>query len=183
MDMQVAGVTETTGALRELLVQMLGPYLRAGLMGGGLVIEREAKKNIRGHHLIDTGNLRNSISAEPYDDTSVIVGTNVEYAAIHEYGGTIKAKNTKYLAIPITNSAKKFKPREFPGGLRVVPYSNMVAGLVDKAGHVQYLLKQSVRIPAKPYLRPAIDNNHDKIARAVGRGVRKAFGQGDSDAE
>jgi len=38
-----------------------------------------------------TGRLVNSIMGR-YDDNSAIVGTNVRYAAIHQFGGTIKQK-------------------------------------------------------------------------------------------
>lgn len=58
--------------------------------------------------------LRNSFGhqAGPF---SVVIGTNVQYAAIHHFGGVIRAKNGKALATP-------FGPR------------------------------QSVRIPARPFL-------------------------------
>jgi len=42
--------------------------------------------------LVDTARLRDSITYEP-GPRSVRVGTNVIYAAIHQFGGTIAAKN------------------------------------------------------------------------------------------
>jgi phage virion morphogenesis protein len=41
--------------------------------------------------LTDTGQLRQSITAAS-DDSSAIIGTNLVYAAIHQDGGTIRAK-------------------------------------------------------------------------------------------
>jgi hypothetical protein len=35
--------------------------------------------------------------------------------------------------------------------------------LVDEAGAAQYALVTSVTIPAKPYLRPALDNNVEAV--------------------
>jgi len=32
---------------------------------------------------------------------------------------------------------------------------------------------KTVHIPARPYLRPAVDNNHDKIAAAVGETIKR----------
>ena len=59
------------------------------------------KPTIRGGQILrDTGRLRNSITYT-YDDESVSVGTNVIYAAIHNYGGKIKAKNAPYLAFMV----------------------------------------------------------------------------------
>lgn len=43
----------------------------------------------RGRPLSDTGRLRNSFSSRA-DATSVTVGTNTRYAAIHQFGGTVE---------------------------------------------------------------------------------------------
>jgi phage virion morphogenesis protein len=54
----------------------------------------------RGQTLRSSGNLMNSISyrAEP---RQVIVGTNTPYAAVHQFGTTIRAKNAKALRFQI----------------------------------------------------------------------------------
>ena len=62
--------------------------------------------------------LKNSIGKKKNEHTensttgdNVVLGTNVEYAAIHNYGGTIVPKNGKVLAFPglggVTIFAKK----------------------------------------------------------------------------
>ncbi|AUI65203.1 MULTISPECIES: phage virion morphogenesis protein [Glaesserella] len=43
-------------------------------------------KHRKGKLLVDTENLMNSIESA-YDNDNAIVGTNVEYAAIHQFGG------------------------------------------------------------------------------------------------
>ena len=94
----------------------------------------------------------------------VIIGTAIEYAAIHEFGGTIVPKRARYLAIPVgsyTGSPLEhgdLQMRETRGG-------NLV--MVDGAGNVQYVLKTSVTIPARPYLRPAADEHQDEVAREM----------------
>lgn len=50
----------------------------------------------KGQTLVDTRRLRNSITKKVYFD-HVEVGTNVRYAAIHQYGGTIKPRRKKWL--------------------------------------------------------------------------------------
>lgn len=50
----------------------------------------------QGKPLIDSGELRNSINAR-WDNDYAMVGTNLPYAALHHFGGTIKAKRAKYL--------------------------------------------------------------------------------------
>ncbi len=76
---------------------------------------------------VRTGNLRAGIGHE-VDKRGMLsvarVGASAKYAAIHEYGGTIRAKNGGYLTFPGRD-----------GGLVRV---------------------KQVRIPARPYLRPAI---------------------------
>ena len=49
-----------------------------------------------GQTLSDTGRLRQSVHCAA-TDSKVLVGTNLKYARIHQFGGTIKAKNGKSL--------------------------------------------------------------------------------------
>ena len=48
------------------------------------------KKRQGGQVLVDSARLKNSITAFS-DATSAVVGTNVKYAAIHQFGGTTRA--------------------------------------------------------------------------------------------
>ncbi len=65
------------------------------LIAGGFEIANEADKNITEKNIIETGNLKRSISPQdsgnPFvendpEGVKVIVGTEVEYAPFHEYG-------------------------------------------------------------------------------------------------
>ena len=160
--------------------------LRAGLSAAGNLVEGYAKLNVRARGLIDTGNLVNSIqTGEPEVSGlsgEIEVGTDVEYAKIHEYGGTIVPKKAKFLAIPITDAARRQGPREFPGKLHVVATDTKTsritmhsAVLADEAGTPQYALVRSVTIPARPYLRPAIDEHRSAIQGAFAANVRRAI--------
>lgn len=62
----------------------------------------EKPKHRAGKPLLDTGRLRNSIQAKA-DAQSVTVGTNVIYAAIQQFGGTIKPKDKKALSFMVGN--------------------------------------------------------------------------------
>ena len=55
-----------------------------------------------GKTLVDTGRLRNSITFAA-TDTAATIGTNVRYAAIHQFGGTITAKTSKGLRFKGSN--------------------------------------------------------------------------------
>ena len=83
--------------LAELKRSVSGHAMRQSLLAGGSVVEAEAKNNILYEGLIDEGRLRASIAAEAITDNEVLIGTNVVYAAIHEFGGTITPKRAKYL--------------------------------------------------------------------------------------
>ncbi|MDP8171542.1 phage virion morphogenesis protein [Pasteurella skyensis] len=57
-------------------------------------------KHRQGKVLNDTGNLKNSITAV-FDNDSATVGTNLEYAAIHQFGGMAgRGKKVKIPARP-----------------------------------------------------------------------------------
>lgn len=53
-------------------------------------------KSRSGQPLRDTGRLRNSIIPKA-DSEGVTVGTNVSYAAVHQFGATIRPKNKPFL--------------------------------------------------------------------------------------
>lgn len=134
-----------------------------------------------------TRNLSRSIHAEIAEVSKVhvvaVVGTDVEYAAIHEYGGVITPKNAKYLAIPLTEAARAHAggPRSYPGQLTPRFNKGSAGSLVDEQGVAQFALVRSVTIPARPYLRPALDENEAAAVDVAGivlrKYVEKASGQ------
>ena len=70
-----------------------------------------------GKPLIKTGALRQSINAS-WDNNEALVGTNLEYAALHQFGGTIRPKNGKYLKFKTADGWRSVKevtiqPRPF----------------------------------------------------------------------
>lgn len=179
-DVIIVGARELTDKLRELARAVSGDQLQQAMMQGGLLLEREMKNNIRSNHLIDTGNLRESVTAEPEGSDAVTVGPrNVVYAAIHEFGGTIRPRNAKYLAIPLSPKAKKAgSPKNYPGELQPM----RLAGLQDRLFLVDvdrmqrarrselslaYILLRSVQMPARPYVRPALDQHGDDAIQAI----------------
>ena len=75
-----------------------------------MLLEFQAKQNIRDNTLVDEGALLNSIKGSVEKENgsyNVVLGSyGTSYAAIHEFGGTIKAgaytgkSNKKWLTIP-----------------------------------------------------------------------------------
>jgi phage gpG-like protein len=111
----------------------------------------------------------------------------VKYAAIHEYGGTITAKRSKYLAIPIHPSlktaagiAKVPGPRSVPGLFFITSKkgNHLLVKSVGKNIEPWYLLRKSVSIPARPYMQPALEHIADKATEVLSLTITAAI-QGD----
>lgn len=168
-DSVVIGEEEMLRKFRSMSEAVQGANLvRVTLIGGG-VIRDAARDNIKEQGLIRTRTLSRSIHTDVVSQSSeraeVAVGTSEPHAAIHEFGGSIKAKNAKYLAIPVGTYVGS--PRRYSDlKLRKTTKGNLV--LVDSNQTVQYVLKSSVEIPARPYLRPALDEKRSEVQVEMG---------------
>lgn len=95
--------------------------------------------------------LRNSISGSA-TPTTATVGTNVIYAAIHQFGGVIRAKKGPFLAIPVTPAARNAgSPTRMPG-LKVWQTLKGQFVMGDDKGTVHFLLRRQVTMPERPFL-------------------------------
>lgn len=89
--------------LRKLSDAARGEVLSDTLWAMGLQVEAFAKINITTWDLIESGNLRASIHPNSPDVDekasrgSITIGTNVVYAAIHEFGGFIRPVKARML--------------------------------------------------------------------------------------
>ena len=98
----------------------------------------------------------------------VTIGSpTVPYAAIHEFGGVITPKNSRYLTIPMDPYFQGKRAREF--NLSVVPLRGKLYLVQRDTGIFAYILRDQVRMPARPYLRPAMEtvkNSSETFASA-----------------
>ncbi len=128
-------VVKLDNRFKEVIAAASGDNIIKALLAGGEVVRNHTKLNIQAQELVDTSNLLNSISVQEGSggktDATVEIGTNVEYAAIHEFGGAIHQTNAWGKGIT-----------------------------------------QTIHIPARPYLRPALDENEGSIADAVGASLK-----------
>lgn len=191
--MAITAASETIGlASLEAKLKRLDRSLQRGalegaLMTGALPIQNGAKENIIAKLNttgLATGNLSRSILVKEDEDNTpdrvfVWIGTDVKYAAIHEFGGTIVPKKGKFLTIPLTKVARGVGAREYPGKLRAV-VNGEKGVLRDESGVAQYALVKRVTIPARPYLRPAFDEHKgeamDDFIGALNDIIRQAVG-------
>jgi|GEM_PF-1881729 len=169
----IVGKAELIAKFRRMEEAVRGQALANTLMSGLVVIGNAAKRKVKSQGLIKTRTLIRSIHEEIIsqsgDRAEGQIGTNLEYAAIHEFGGVVKPKTSKYLAIPVgsyTGSPRTHADLK----LRKTVKGNLV--MVDASGKVQYVLKKSVEIPARPYMRPAFDEKQGKAQETMASSFR-----------
>ena len=104
------------------------------------------------------------------------------YARMHEEGGVIRPKRAKFLAIPLVpgltsprNQYGTFVFRASSGKL-IIARRSPGGGLEPL-----YVLKKQVKIPDRPFLKPALEDNRARIekmiARAYFKSMRGMFGR------
>jgi len=128
----VRGLDEFSRNLERLSRATQGKALGQAVLTGGQEIVNEAKSNILSQGLVQTGNLRRSMDIELIEASSeratAQIGTNLIYAAIHEFGGEIRPVNARALVFEIDGKT---------------------------------VVTQLVRMPARPYLRPAFESGRE----------------------
>lgn len=101
--------------------------------------------------LLDTGKLRASISGKAEGTDTIVVGTNVEYARLHQFGGVIVPRRARMLAIPISPEAQRTgSPRRFQRPLH--SRRRVLGETVNGRFRAHYVLVRKVTVPARPFL-------------------------------
>lgn len=137
--------------------------------------------------LADTGGLRSSMTVAnaPYSTCEITArkltqGTNRDGGTIHQYGGVIKPKNAKFLAIPATQDAAYYgSPKNWVGDKLLFRWGENGGVAVTGKGLneiVQYYFTKQVTIPARPFA--GIDDQQaDDFAEDVADFVADAKGK------
>jgi len=130
---EVVGIEKFGAAVQQMIRATNPPQLTKALEGGARIVQQQAQKNAKSQGLYDTGNLHDSIQVSVVSPRDVQVAVGAEYGAVHEFGytGTITAKQRKF-----------FWAKYIETG------DNMWKALA---------LSTSYTIPARPYVRPAVD--------------------------
>lgn len=118
--------------------------------------EGKAKENANApsgsHPMVRTGLLRSKIYARLLNAFSGVLGDPVEYASAIEKGATIQRPEIR---------PKKAKALRFTVGGKVVFAKRVKA--------------HAIRIPAYPFLWPALEDSADRIGREIETEVAKEF--------
>lgn len=135
----------------------------------------DAQENVVGKVLkARSGSLARAIYGKvTVKDKSVILELGADlkkapYARIHEYGGVIVPKKAKALTIPL-NGTMGFA-REHSGlFIWKSPKSGKLFLAKSDGGNLKlmYLLAKKVTMPERPYLRPAMEKNKNKLINAI----------------
>jgi len=138
-------------AMKEVLTGAVGYVIKKHLTGG----TTKTRLGVR------TGNLRRSIRWKVNESRleGEFGSYDTSYAAIHEFGGTIRPKRGRYLAIP-------FRSGKTPAGVWKSPrlFENTFVRkniIFQKRGKDKivplFVLKKSVKIPARPFINPTAE--------------------------
>lgn len=158
-------------------------------------VERKLKDNVSNKIVnVRSGHLRNSIQSKVVRATGnllSVIGSNVrfgnrlKYASILEIGGTITAKNAKYLTIPLpsaltpTGQLKK-KAREWDNTfVKRSKAGNLIIYQHNGKGKITplFVLKKSVKINARRYMEKTMKQMKNRVIMtlrgAIERGLAK----------
>lgn len=179
VEFKIENMAEFKQVLEKLGGAAAGKNLRDAVEAGMRVIEGNAIANIeKNFSSRSQGNLAGNRSLETVIEGAQAVAKLIfhsVHARIQEFGGVIKPVSAKYLAIPHTDSARKAgSPRNYPEKLRFAG-SDSGGVLTDASGEVVYVLKKAVTLPARPYLRPAMDEHVSEIEQAMAASLRQSF--------
>lgn len=147
------------------------------------------------------GTLRNSIQAVLSGPMQAKIGSTLKYAHVHETGKHIPAKD-KWLPVPLNEQAARQNEiggiRATPGGVRFFRSKalNLIAiggekikapqRTKDTAGRTKHVspkgvpvwvLKETVSIPARPFMRPGLKRakTNPQVFAGFARGVNTAL--------
>lgn len=185
--------------VRRLADGELDRRIRPVVLASALEGERLARQRVGVVLHVRTGRLRNSIRGSVRTQgaaTEIVLaagggrgGQPVRYAAIHEKGGTIRAKAGGLLRIPmpgmLTGAGVDRNPGSLRGDARFRFHRGqdgrmwlVHAGLGGSTMGPAYRLVPQVTIPARPYLRPSIEEIRPKLRESLTRAMREIVGGG-----
>ena len=147
-----------------------------------------AEHKLSGQKLrVRTGGLRRSLQEkrakkvqERGDGVIGIVGTNLKYAAIHEYGGTIRPKRAKWLAIPLKGAltargVARGGPRDFKNTFFAMSKNGNLIMFSKSMGSIipLFALKKEVKIPKVSYMKSGLKEKTNDIIKFFSEDIQK----------
>lgn len=128
----------------------------------------------------DTGYLSRSVTHVPATTGArpvALFGTNVHYGRHLEYGALIKVKRAKFLTVPINRELFRKWKRGTLGKTWTVRKAGKSPVIMSKLGPVA-VLKKSVFVAARPWLRPSFERSKSRIVAIVRQHLARATSGG-----
>lgn len=144
--MTVVGVKDVNAAFGDILRAFRPPQTAALMLPGAEVIAEEARNNVLDNDLVQSGDLYEGIKAVKVNQYAAGVRVDVPYGAVHEFG--------------LENQVITERQRAFFWAMHAETGEDMWKALA---------LSYSYTIPARPYLRPAIDTTKRAAVEAIMR--------------
>ena len=151
VQIKVVGLKDLSANLKAIAAVVRGDELADSLALGAQEIVWEAQKNAMAQGLHESGDLHDSIHTRKINQYTVNVEVGVAYGAVHEYG---------YTGI-VTDKQRRFFWAKF-----VETNDDMWKALA---------LSATYTIPARPYLRPAIDTQKRAAVLTIGQSLGGKF--------
>jgi phage gpG-like protein len=108
-----------------------------------LDVEGVSKKDFTSHLHVRSGHLRRSIYSRKTGFLKGFAGSNLKYAAIHQYGGTIRPVRAKALRFKVGGSFVTVKKVKIPERPYIVPKIDRIENIMAK--HFERIMQDAIK--------------------------------------
>lgn len=169
----VKGDAEVMAKLRQISKSGMARAMQRAMSTSVMKVYRRAAINLTGTVLnVQSGRLRQSLSTSVASDgTSASIGTNVEYAAIHEFGGRTPPHEIR----PRSAKALRFVTPGFIGPMQLTKKGTLSRRASSGVTFAKVVRHPGSVMPARPYLRPALQDSIPDIEKSFQNELSKAL--------
>jgi phage gpG-like protein len=161
-----AALEARPGAIRQALSKAMQKALNT--------VFKRVQENLTGRVLnVRSGRLRQSFLPPVADGMRGVIGSNLEYAAIHEFGGVTRPHVIEAKA----GSALAFVHSRFIGPVRRTQKGKFFKGDTSGISVVKKVNHPGSVMPARPYLRPALRDSIPEINEIFRAGLAAELGK------
>jgi phage gpG-like protein len=187
LEVKAIGAQKVVAKLSSLSVEIRARG-KAAITRFSYALREAARKKYDDSGLhVRSGALKGSIATLPVKETKhqivggIVAGQKLKYAKAQEFGATIVPKKAQMLAIPL-DAAKtaagvaRFAPRDAPaaGYTSTFIRNGVLFGKTGDQVVPLFRLVHSVKIPARPFMRPALRELRPQIEAGLREAVASA---------
>ena len=143
---EAANAQQVIDAYGQVFRALSAPHTAAIMKVGAEVVAEGVRDNILENELVDSGDLYDAVTVKGINQYAAAVSVDIIYAAVHEYG--------------LENQPITPRQRAFFWAMHLATGDDMWKALA---------LSSTYTIPARPYVRPAIDEKQKDASLAMMR--------------